>query len=146
MQFFFKHNLGIFHKNHPHVGQVMGRCIAGTQTGWSDHTEMTRASANTPLGHTSITTELSQGNAYEQTTAALLADAQRSNSDTQWWVTHEISTDYWSPKCFWYHIGFSVKSFSGKGEYLLWFRKHVLFLHVLICHCGEIRLVQIQEN
>lgn len=52
----------------------MGRCIAGTETGRSDHTEMTRASANTPLGHTSITTELSQGNTYEQATAALLAD------------------------------------------------------------------------
>lgn len=73
----------MFRKNHPHVGQVMGRCIAGTQTGRSDHTEMTRASANTPLGHTSITTELSQGNTCEQATAALLADAQRSNSDTQ---------------------------------------------------------------
>lgn len=53
--------------------------------------------------------------------------------------THEISTDYWSPKCFWYYIVFSVKSFYEKCEYLL-----ELFLHVLICHWGEIRLVQIQ--
>lgn len=83
---FLKQNLGLgflsgFRKNHPHVGQVMGRCIAGTQTGRSDHTKMTRTSASVPLGHTIITTVLSQGNAYEQVTAALLADAQCGNSD-----------------------------------------------------------------
>jgi len=47
-----------FRENRPHVGRVMGRCIAGTQTGRSDHTEMTRTSASTPLGHTIITTDL----------------------------------------------------------------------------------------
>lgn len=64
----------------------MGRCIAGTQTGRSDHTEMTRTSASTPLGHTIITTELSQGNAYEQAKAALLADAQMSDALDQYWL------------------------------------------------------------
>lgn len=141
---FFKQNLGLFlsgfRKNHPHVGQVMGRCIAGTQTGRSDHTKMTRTSASVPLGHTIITTELSQGNAYEQATAALLADARCGNSDTRWWVKHDLSTDYWSPKCYLHHIGFSIKSFSGKGEYLLY------FVYVLLCHCEVTWWVKIYIN
>lgn len=105
---------------------------------WLEHLQAHRWV--TPL----LPQNFSQGNACEQAKAALLADAQCSNSDTRWWVTHEIYTGYWSPKCYLHHIGFSVKSFSGKGEYVLYM--HALFMHILFCHCGETWWVQIQEN